>query len=40
MQWGGDTLLNIPVPTIADEPVSEHPSLDQPAMSDLTLDIE
>ena len=34
------TLLNIPPPTMADEPASEHPSLDRPAMSDVTVDIE
>ena len=37
---GGETLLNIPAPTIADEPTPEHPSLNRPAMSDLTVDIE
>ena len=37
---GGVTLLNIPLPTIADEPLPEHPSLNRPAMSDLTVDIE
>ena len=34
------TLLNIPPPTMADEPASEHPSLDRPAMSDVTVEIE
>ena len=34
------SLLNIPSPTMADEPVPEHPSLDHPVMSDVTVDIE
>ena len=34
------SLLNIPPPTMADEPVPEHPSLNRPAMSDVTVDIE
>ena len=34
------TLLNIPPPTMADEPAPEHPSLNRPAMSDITVDIE
>ena len=34
------SLLNIPPPTMADEPVPEHPSLNRPAMSDVTMDIE
>ena len=35
------TLLNIPPPpTMADEPAPEHPSLNRPAMSDVTVDIE
>ena len=34
------SLLNIPSPTMADEPVPEHPSLNRPAMSDVTVDIE
>ena len=33
------TLLNIPLPTMADEPAPEHPSLNRPAMSDVTVDI-
>ena len=37
---GGETLLNIPLPTIAGEPLPERPSLNRPAMSDLTVDIE
>ena len=34
------SLLNIPPPTMADEPASDHPSLNRPAMSDVTVDIE
>ena len=34
------SLLNIPPPSMADEPVPEHPSLNRPAMSDVTVDIE
>ena len=34
------SLLNIPPPTMADEPVPEHPSLNRPVMSDVTVDIE
>ena len=34
------SLLNIPPPTMADEPVPEHPHLNRPAMSDVTVDIE
>ena len=34
------SLLNIPPPTMADEPASEHPSLNRPAMSDVMVDIE
>ena len=34
------TLLNIPLPTMADEPAPEHPSLDRPPMSDVMVDIE
>ena len=34
------TLLNIPPPTMADEPAPEHPSLNHPAMSDVTVEIE
>ena len=44
---GGETgtgtevsLLNIPPPTMADEPAPEHPHLNRPAMSDVTVDIE
>ena len=34
------SLLNIPPPSMADEPVPEHPSLNRPALSDVTVDIE
>ena len=34
------SLLNIPPPAMADEPVPEHPHLNRPAMSDVTVDIE
>ena len=37
---GEVSLINIPPPTMADEPVPEHPSLNRPAMSDVTTDIE
>ena len=37
---GGETLLNIPLPTIAGESLLEHPSLNRLAMSDITVDIE
>ena len=34
------SLLNIPPPTMVDEPTPEHPSLNRPPMSDVTVDIE
>ena len=39
-QWGGDTLLNIPPCSMAEEPGEQSQSLLRPPMSDPELDLE